>query len=59
MWSVDDEATALIMSAFYEHWLVRGESNVDSLVAAQRDALAAGYADPSRWAPFALVGDWY
>jgi len=59
MWSVDDEATAELMSAFYDHWIVRHECKVDALLAAQRHVIGAGYRDPALWAPCALIGDWY
>jgi CHAT domain-containing protein len=57
-WSVDDEATAVLMRAFYDRWVNRGEPKVLALAAAQRDVIAAGYSAPDEWAPFTLIGDW-
>lgn len=58
LWSVDDEATDVLMRTFYDRWLNRGEPKVLALAGAQRYVIAAGYSAPDEWAPFALIGDW-
>jgi CHAT domain-containing protein len=44
------------MTSSYKRWL--GETRVDALRGAQRDAIRAGFTDPVQWAPFTLVGNW-
>ncbi|MCW3099961.1 MAG: Regulatory protein AfsR [Chthonomonadaceae bacterium] len=57
-WSVDDAATAQLMSAFYTH-LKAGEGKSQSLrEAALRLQKEKGHAHPYYWAPFLLMGDW-
>lgn len=57
LWGVDDEATGLLMKAFYEN--LRSNGKADSLRAAQV-ALRGNprFAFPFYWASFILVGDW-
>jgi CHAT domain-containing protein len=59
LWSVDDEATALLMRRFYEHWLYDRQqvSKAEALRLAQRDVSEAlGGDHPEFWAGFQLVG---
>jgi len=53
-WAVDDEATALLMHAFYRR-LCAGEGAATALAGAQCEQAGAG-AHPFHWAAFALHG---
>ncbi len=55
LWSVDDQATGLLMTSFYKH-LRSGMSKAAALRAAQADTRAA-YPHPYYWAAFVLTGD--
>lgn len=57
LWSVEDESTASLMSAFYRE--LRERPMIEALRQAQLSLLkSAAHADPLFWAPFILVGDW-
>jgi hypothetical protein len=59
LWSVDDEATALLMRRFYAHWLDDGDrpGKAEALRRAQADVRRRqGYEHPRYWAAFQLVG---
>jgi CHAT domain-containing protein/Tfp pilus assembly protein PilF len=57
LWTVDDEATALLMERFYTH-LRHGMGKAEALRQAQLETMAVeGYANPYYWAAFTLVGD--
>ena len=57
-WSVDDAATAQLMSAFYSH-LKAGEGKSQALrEAALSLQKEKGHQHPYYWAPFLLMGDW-
>jgi tetratricopeptide (TPR) repeat protein len=59
LWSVDDEATEMLMKSFYSHWLGDRDSptKAEALRRAQRDIrMTARFADPLYWAAFQLVG---
>ena len=54
-WKVDDQATRLLMTAFYTH-LLRGESKREAFVAAQKKLRANDkYKDSRYWAAFILL----
>lgn len=58
-WSVDDEATTILMKAFYNHWL--GDADVPTkavaLQRAQADVRATNrFSAPIYWSAFQLVG---
>ena len=55
LWSVDDEATQELMTAFYRY-LKQGLTKAASLRAAQKD-LRVKYPNPYYWAAFVLTGD--
>jgi CHAT domain-containing protein len=55
LWSVDDEATALLMERFYTY-LRGGMGKAEALRQAQID-VRAKYPHPYYWAAFALTGD--
>ncbi len=60
LWSVDDEATAVLMEAFYAH-LKAGMGKAEALRAAQSDLRQdrehPQWAHPFYWAAFVLTGD--
>jgi CHAT domain-containing protein/Tfp pilus assembly protein PilF len=55
LWTVDDEATSLLMKVFYSH-LKQGRSKAAALQAAQT-ATRKKYPHPYYWAAFVLTGD--
>jgi CHAT domain-containing protein len=55
LWSVDDEASAILMKSFYTH-LKQGMTKAEALREAQRETRAK-YAHPYYWAAFVLAGD--
>jgi CHAT domain-containing protein len=55
LWSVNDQATAVLMAAFYRH-LRAGASKAQALQAAQAETRAA-YPHPYYGAAFVLTGD--
>jgi CHAT domain-containing protein len=55
LWSVDDQATGLLMTSFYKH-LKAGMGKAAALRAAQADTRAL-YPHPYYWAAFVLTGD--
>lgn len=58
LWSVDDEATQVLMVSFYSHWLQDGMGKAQALQAAQADVRAdPRWASPYYWAGFVLTGD--
>ncbi len=60
LWSVDDEATSIIMSNFYGH-LKEGLCKNEALRLAKIDYLNESTSikkDPFYWAPFILIGNW-
>ncbi len=57
LWSVNDEATSLLMAYFYEN--LKTMSKVDALRHAQiKLASQEKYSHPYFWAAFVLIGDW-
>jgi tetratricopeptide (TPR) repeat protein len=59
LWSVSDQATALLMRRFYTHWLGDRDrpSKAESLRRAQEEVRARPeFRDPLYWAAFQLVG---
>jgi CHAT domain-containing protein/tetratricopeptide (TPR) repeat protein len=56
LWTVDDEATAELMTTFYKH-LLAGDSAAAALRAAQLDLLARK-PHPFFWSPFIVLGRW-
>ena len=59
LWSVDDEATELLMQRFYDHWLADSDSptKAEALRRAQADVRkTARFSHPLFWAAFELVG---
>lgn len=57
LWSVDDEATETLMTAFYRHWQA-GMGKAEALQAAQAEVrVNPQWASPFYWAAFVLNGD--
>jgi CHAT domain-containing protein/tetratricopeptide (TPR) repeat protein len=59
LWSVDDEATRLLMQSFYTHWLAESPriSKAEALRRAQQDVrTTSGFEHPRYWAAFQMVG---
>lgn len=58
LWKVDDEATALLMTIFYEE-LSKGNSVSEAMALAQRKLIQLPkYANhPYYWSPFIIIGD--
>ena len=55
LWDVDDEATKILMTAFYKNYL-GGMSKRESLLAAQKAVRETpGFEDPEYWAAFILL----
>ena len=59
LWFVDDEATSMAMSEFYQQLLKPGLSKAKALQETQKKLLKIKrYWHPSYWAPFLLIGNW-
>ncbi|MCT7958531.1 CHAT domain-containing protein, partial [Laspinema palackyanum] len=59
LWSVDDNATAVLMSKFYGKLLSQGVTPAEALREAQLEMLASeDWKSPYFWAAFTLQGEW-
>lgn len=59
LWVVSDEATALLMTAFYEELAKNQATKAEALRRAQLTILQdKEFAHPYYWAPFVMVGNW-
>ncbi|MEQ9549618.1 MAG: CHAT domain-containing protein [Coleofasciculus sp. G3-WIS-01] len=59
LWVVSDEATALLMTTFYEELAKNQATKAESLRLAQLRILQdQEFAHPYYWAPFVIVGNW-
>ncbi|GBU28365.1 hypothetical protein R84B8_01923 [Treponema sp. R8-4-B8] len=54
LWEVSDEATALLMSTFYNEWLISGKSRQEAFKEAQKK-VRAKYKAPFYWAAFVMM----
>ena len=54
LWEVDDDATSMLMSTFYQEWLFSGKSKQEAFKEAQRKARGE-YPAPYYWAAFVLM----
>lgn len=54
LWKVNDEATSLLMTAFYRN-LMSGQTKQQSLLNAQKALRDDGFEDPEYWAAFILL----
>ncbi len=58
-WAVNDEATAKLMSEFYEQLISKKVSKAEALRQAQLSLLKdTAFEHPFYWAPYILVGNW-
>jgi CHAT domain-containing protein len=57
LWPVDDQATYLFMTRFYQEIVKPGATKAEALRQAQL-FLMKEYSQPYFWAPFVLVGNW-
>lgn len=58
LWKVDDEATCLLMTEFYKHWIGEGKTKHDALrlaMQAVRSHKEKGWDAPKYWAAFILL----
>lgn len=60
LWSIDDAATEILVTKFYQNWHHYGLSKAEALQKAQQDLIALGkkYAHPYYWGAFILLGNW-
>jgi CHAT domain-containing protein len=59
LWEIQDKSTAVLMDKFYAH-LRAGEGKAKALQLAQQDLLKnIDYQNPSAWAPYVLIGNWF
>jgi len=56
LWSVDDPATAKLMTSYYRY-LKQGRDKAQALSLAKRELRRKGYYNPFYWAPFILHGE--
>ena len=54
LWEVDDAATSLLMSTFYNEWLISGKSRREAFKEAQKK-VRAKYPVPFYWAAFVMM----
>jgi len=54
LWEVNDEATALLMSTFYQEWLISGKSRQEAFKEAQKK-VRAKHPEPFYWAAFVMM----
>ena len=58
LWKVDDEATCLLMTEFYKHWIGEGKTKHDALEIAKqavRSHNEKGWDKPKYWSAFILL----
>ena len=55
LWSVDDQATQMLMNNFYTNWL-KGMDKHEAFLLAQQD-LRKKYAEPYYWVAFIMIGE--
>ena len=59
LWSVNDAATARLMSQFYEELVINHKEKSQAIREAQLALLNNDrYTHPLYWAPYVLVGNW-
>lgn len=61
LWQVDDAATAIFMTRFYEELSAKSGNKAEALQNAQTYLLKefrADFGHPYYWAPFVLIGNW-
>jgi CHAT domain-containing protein len=60
LWSIDDRATAELISRFYQELSSPGTpiTRAEALRRAQVALIQSGYPEPLFWSPYVLVGNW-
>jgi CHAT domain-containing protein len=59
LWTVHDEASALLIGSFYEELAGSGVSRAEALQRAQLRLLRTRhFQHPSYWSPFLLINSW-
>jgi CHAT domain-containing protein len=59
LWFVNDQATALLVSDFYQHLKDSSVSKAGALQQAQINILSdRRYRHPGYWSPYLLIGNW-
>lgn len=59
LWFIDDKATSILMTKFYQQLQQKGLSKAKALQTAQQYLLGYyRYRHPAYWSPFLLIGDW-
>ena len=56
LWKVDDEATNILMTKFYDNWLSKNMTKRDAFAAAQNE-LRIQYPHPYYWGAFVVLGE--
>jgi CHAT domain-containing protein len=54
LWKVDDEATQLLMTEFYNNWIGKKQSKREAFRTAQ-DTVRAQHEEPVYWAGFIML----
>lgn len=59
LWEIQDDSTAFLMGKFYDN-LRAGKGKAKALQLAQQELLKKiEYRNPSAWAPYVLIGNWF
>ncbi len=59
LWKIDDEATSILVQAFYSELRASDVTKAEALRRAQQSLIETDKFDhPSYWAPFLLVSNW-
>ena len=59
LWHINDQASSLLVGAFYRELGSRGVSKAEALRRAQLSLLAdLRYRHPGYWSPFLVIGNW-
>ena len=56
LWKVDDEATNVLMTRFYENWFSKNMSKREAFISAQQE-IQAQYPHPYYWGAFVVLGE--
>lgn len=59
LWFIDDEATSMLITKFYEELKTPGVSKAEAIRLAQMNLLGQErFSHPAFWSPFILIGNW-
>ena len=59
LWEIDDDATAELMTCFYNNWLHKNMTKPEALRKAQMALLHSNWEHPFYWGAFLILGDWH